>query len=219
MAQRLARRALRTLALCLVAGFALAVAVAWLLTLLPYPFAWNPDNEIGTGPDPANVMVDRTRFGVEEATLAWPKEVYKDRRYWTAVTPPYWSRLRRPGWRERHVGSECASGWPMRCLMSLVVVEDTHRPSKDTMRWGIKIIRGYGSHGPLEGVLPLLPIWPGLIVDGLFYGAAVWGLGVGLVAARSARRRRRGLCPRCAYDLHATPDACPECGWHGGGGA
>ena len=54
-----------------------------------------------------------------------------------------------------------------------------------------------------------------------YVGAPHWIIAAvcaALPAARVAaawhrrRRTRRGLCPKCGYDLRASPDRCPECG-------
>ena len=47
-------------------------------------------------------------------------------------------------------------------------------------------------------------VWPSLAISGF---AALYEWRVHMRA-----RRRAGLCPRCGYDLRATPDQCPECG-------
>jgi len=52
------------------------------------------------------------------------------------------------------------------------------------------------------------------VVNTVFYAAVLWLL---LFAAPFALRRwrgiRRGLCPKCAYDLRGSiAQVCPECG-------
>jgi hypothetical protein len=51
-----------------------------------------------------------------------------------------------------------------------------------------------------------LPFWLPALLASLLPGyrlASAW---------RTRRRRNAKLCPRCGYDLRATPDRCPECG-------
>jgi hypothetical protein len=58
---------------------------------------------------------------------------------------------------------------------------------------------------------PYLPLWPGFLVDTVFWGGAafvVWSV-PGLV--RRGVRRRRGRCVRCGYELKGLT-VCPECG-------
>lgn len=70
--------------------------------------------------------------------------------------------------------------------------------------------------------LPLTPLWTGLVVNTIAYAAGWWLLL--MVVRRLYRdhlgylRRRKGRCPRCAYDLRADfASGCPECGWRRGG--
>jgi len=62
--------------------------------------------------------------------------------------------------------------------------------------------------------LPLLPLWPGFVIDTLFYAAIWFGVFFGFVSARRFIRVRRGRCRRCGYDLRGELEqGCPECGW------
>ena len=57
--------------------------------------------------------------------------------------------------------------------------------------------RMYRVYFPFWGLILVSLIAPGIVVIGY---------------RRSRHRHRRGMCPRCGYDLRATPQRCPECG-------
>lgn len=66
-----------------------------------------------------------------------------------------------------------------------------------------------------EPRLPVLPIWPGFAINTVFYALILWMLFAAPFALRRKMRIKRGLCPRCAYDLRGRPlhaEACAECG-------
>ena len=69
--------------------------------------------------------------------------------------------------------------------------------------------------GSITRLLPYEPIWPGFAINTVFYAGVLWLLFAAPFALRRWRRIKRGLCPKCAYDLRGTPKdatACPECG-------
>ena len=55
----------------------------------------------------------------------------------------------------------------------------------------------------------ILPFWPLALVSAPL--PAVW-LRRHLTALRARRRRARGLCASCGYDMRSSPSRCPECG-------
>jgi len=63
--------------------------------------------------------------------------------------------------------------------------------------------------------LPLRPIFPGFVVNTLFYAAMWFGIFFGVAAVRRFIRKKRGRCVKCSYDLRGELDkGCPECGWN-----
>lgn len=67
--------------------------------------------------------------------------------------------------------------------------------------------------GTLVRVVPLLPLRPGIAINSACYAEVLWLPVCTVIALRRLAWRRRGLCPRCGYDLRGGDHpACPECG-------
>jgi len=112
-----------------------------------------------------------------------------------------------------------AAGWPMLALRYTV---EQHVPPQTpgtrvrptwVSHWGADVTRWFPTWAGGEH-LPLLPIPLGFVVDMAFFGAVIWAMARGVVFIRAARRRRRGLCGGCGYDLRGLAPSvpCPECG-------
>lgn len=113
-------------------------------------------------------------------------------------------------------GCDHAAGFPVRALW--YQAEPVWRP-----RFGFQVHGGIMTSAPNVQAsdiraLPYFPIWPGLAMNTLIYAAAWFPLLLSASALRSQLRRRRNLCPRCAYSvLNLPPNSpCPECGHHDG---
>jgi hypothetical protein len=68
---------------------------------------------------------------------------------------------------------------------------------------------GIGPYDELR--LPTNTLWPGFVINTVFYAAILWLLFAFPFVLRRCRRIKRGLCPACAYPI-GTSDVCTECG-------
>ncbi len=114
---------------------------------------------------------------------------------------PYWSSIPSRGMKV----DDHAFGLPFRCLRAV-----QHAP-QDTSDY--RVLKGWTANMG-EIWLPRRVLWTAILANTLLLAAAWWAALVLPGMSRCVLRRRRGLCPACAYDLRATPagNPCPECG-------
>lgn len=131
---------------------------------------------------------------------------------------PSWSGLRQisPEFISDDVVSEVRSaearGWPMLALWRDAGGKLSRRPIEPS---GGIILPLENRAIDYERALPLYLLWPGILVDSVFYATLWFAVLAVPVATRRAIRRTRGRCPRCGYNLRGEfDDGCPECGWN-----
>jgi len=107
-----------------------------------------------------------------------------------------------------HVYWRTAAGFPALCLdgglLENKISEDGNYVRKlpsANQRWLIHY----------EGTLPVHPVWPGFLVNTLFYAIILWLLIPGPFVLRRLIRVRRDLCPKCTYPMGESA-VCTECG-------
>jgi len=127
-----------------------------------------------------------------------------------------WSLLRKSE-ALPNIRMEEACGWPGLALRWYV------RRTEPGLRGGIELggtrrysFTGHSGRGTVslglgDRTLPLLPIWPGFAVNTLLYATLLWLLICGPFTLRRFIRVKRGLCPACAYP-GGESDVCSECG-------
>lgn len=108
-----------------------------------------------------------------------------------------------------------ADGWPLPALSSEGRWQSYDALGMSPVIGGVRV--GPRNVFPRDGVriLPLQPIWSGLIINTVFY-ISLWYTLFSLRniwrGIRSILRRRRGKCVHCAYQLMPEQTRCSECG-------
>ncbi len=195
------KRRLLTIAIFLLLGAVVNVVVAWgcILILLPG----------------LHDEYERMLMGEQAARLVeWP--------FTDGPTPDQCIAFeeRRTGWSEKTVDwgpvdddpgilvsvSVLSAGWPAYSLLGRFLWElDTGRHEYALMvpDWA----RPSTGRRRLVEYLPLRPMWPGFVMNTVFFATLLWLP----FALRRFLRVRRGLCPKCAYPMGES-SVCTECG-------
>lgn len=101
-------------------------------------------------------------------------------------------------------------GWPMICLAQ----RHEFDPVTDRITHTNAIRMPRQLRQRFEGsFLPLVPIWPGLLINAALFGWLWFVVLACPIMCRKRLRKFRGRCPDCGYNRRkAASDCCPECG-------
>ncbi len=206
-------------AVCVVGGIILCVSQGWCWSILMNPFEVD---RVGVAEITASGrwwrVVTWTRIGLRRWNSYRSVSGF-DRREgaFPGEALPYWSPFAvgeedySPSEGDGHRWLSEATGWP---LLAFYWEGDDPREPEATIRWGFVTTLPPWMDGGNVGqprIVPLHPIWSGLLVNSLVYGTILL-LCIQLpVSTRRLRRRKRGLCLRCGYPLGQSL-RCPECG-------
>lgn len=159
-----------------------------------------------------------------------PEEARPAEAPWSVAGPLAWGHLAHAldefrGGSSSVRGLEEARGWPALAMAIEYTGFDAYKPARLGVEGGIALPPASSTHsqswtaaiGPDAATvraLPARPIWPGLLADTLFYAVLFAGLHQLVGWGKRARRRGRGRCAACGYDITGIADdePCPECG-------
>ncbi len=189
------------IAVFLLLGAIVNVAVAWGLNLMRYPIV-----EPGWSHLPTEGDLEWWRAHAPAGFPAHPAGAYETRLFGRQNVLMY---EREADADSNTLGDNVGRfrcGWPLSSMESAFWVNRKTRSVVEQNR--IYVPRGC----PMAGRwLSTEPLWPGFATNTLFYAAILWALFAMSAALRRKRRIKRGLCPKCAYPVGESP-VCTECG-------
>ncbi len=195
------KRRLLIVAVFLLAGAVVNVAVAWGIAL------WAP-------PLPVPVLPSETQQLSQDD--AW--------RLWRTLRPSEWTDP--PvlmGHRWGQVGESYVEAWEPLDETPWFSLLRVGKHQFGAPAFSLEYVYQYGDSresrvGAWTGLrsdyragLPLRPVWSGFAVNTFFYAAVLWLLIPGPFVLRRLIRMKRGRCVKCGYPMGES-DVCTECG-------
>ncbi len=115
-----------------------------------------------------------------------------------------------------YVQENVQSGWPARAMQVTWHLEawvGTHGPpskapiARSWLERGLQTesLKRAARFQDMPLALPMLPVLPGFLLDTLFYAVPWWALLATPGLIKRWRRKRRGACVACGYDLRGLP--------------